>query len=392
MSDDATITIPYGNSSVSIQLSLDRVIQAKRAVEPVAAENPAEQYRLAVEAPTRFPALHFALTPDDHVAIIIDRWTGQDAAIAAVVTQLHLGQVRDENITIVGPESEDALPDFHGLKKEFHHPVDPQQRCYLGTTTSGRRVYLNRIVVEADQVVVVSDTHYDVDTGTSGGPLMIFPQLADEESSAGWRKLAPADLRVQAEEIAWLLGTPFFVHTVPGPGNTVGQVIGGGPDTYVDARKALQASWKLIVDRKAATVIATIGTDPARITTIEIVSAVLRAARVVEPDGSIIICFEGNPPIPKSLAAIGEFDGPDAARRALSRSANEHTEPIRWLKAVTTARVLVLGGWSEESVEELFATAIPQPKQIQRVIDRGGDVLILNDAQRVRVVVEPGDR
>ena len=60
----------------------------------------------------------------------------------------------------------------------------------------------------------------------------------------------------------------------------------------------------------------------------------------------------------------------------------------RWLRAVAHHRVTVLSGWPDESVEDLFATPVQNAKQVQRLIDGGGDVLILTDAHRTRVGLE----
>jgi hypothetical protein len=244
-------------------------------------------------------------------------------------------------------------------------------------------------VADADQVVVVSETHYDSETGTSGGPLTIFPGMADTECRNGWRELSAADLRNEAEEISWLLGTPFFVHTIAGPGDTVREVIGGAADSFTDARKALKANWKLHLDRRADIVVATISGNPDDIAITDVVSALGRASKAVEPGGTVVLCFEGSPPLPEPFDRIRESDSPEAAQRMLKRDPSPDAAlASRWLKSLGISRVAVLGGWPDEVVEDLFATALTQPNQVQRIIDRGGDVIVLSDAHRMRVVID----
>src|SRR4029079_9521876 len=54
------------------------------------------------------------------------------------------------------------LPDaFQDVHLEVHDPADRKRLAYLATTKSGRRVYLNRAVVDADQLVVLTGPHFD---------------------------------------------------------------------------------------------------------------------------------------------------------------------------------------------------------------------------------------
>ncbi|MFL5330597.1 MAG: lactate racemase domain-containing protein [Gemmataceae bacterium] len=382
-------TVAYGRKTLVLTIPEDRLVPMRRAAEPEAAPDAPALFSSAVGVPTRFPALHLALTPDDHVAVVVDRWTGLDDAIVSIAEQLREAGVQDDNVTFVGPADRDQPETFHGFKTERHDPDDQQHRSYVATTKHGRRVYLNRTVADADQVVVLSETHYDSETGTAGGPLTIFPGMADTECRNGWRELSAADLHNEAEEISWLLGTPFYVHTIAGPGDTVREVIGGAADSFTDARKALEANWKLHLDRRADTVIATISGDPDDITIADVVAALAHASKAVEPGGTVVLCFEGAPRMPQSFDRIRDSESPEAAQRGLKRDPSPDAAiAARWLKSLGISRVAVLGGWPDEVVEDLFATALTQPNQVQRIIDRGGDVVVLPDAHRLRVVID----
>ena len=101
--------------------------------------------------------------------------------------------------------------------------------------SGGRRVYLNRTLVEADFVVVLTGRGYDPLTGYAGAEAAIFPALADEETRAAFAgefttdapAAKPWPVRDEAAEVAWLLGTPFLVQVIEGEGDTVQEVVAG---------------------------------------------------------------------------------------------------------------------------------------------------------------------
>jgi len=94
-----------------------------------------------------------------------------------------------------------------------HDPAHRQRLSYLATTRRGRRIYLNRTAVDADQIVVLSisiTTHFWVRRSGSGD----LPGTHRPDHSTGimsrLTNVAP-DRDVwptgqEADEVAWLLG------------------------------------------------------------------------------------------------------------------------------------------------------------------------------------------
>ena len=60
-------------------------------------------------------------------------------------------------------------------------------------------------------------------------------------------------------------------------------------------------------------------------------------------------------------------------------------ESLLWLEAVRHARVYLLSGLAQETAESLFTTPISHAKQVQRLIDAGGSVVVLPDAHKLLV-------
>jgi hypothetical protein len=69
--------------------------------------------------------------------------------------------------------------------------------------------------------------------------------------------------------------------------------------------------------------------------------------------------------------------------------ASQRVPLLQWAQAAGHARLAVLGNLPEETVEELFASPLSGPAQVQRLVAAGGDCLVLQDAQWMMAVVEP---
>ncbi len=68
-----------------------------------------------------------------------------------------------------------------------HDPDDRAQIAYLASTKEGRRVYLNRLLTDADVVVPVGRLGYDPILGFRGPWSLLFPGLSDRETLRGLR-------------------------------------------------------------------------------------------------------------------------------------------------------------------------------------------------------------
>ena len=61
-----------------------------------------------------------------------------------------------------------------------------------------------------------------------------------------------------------------------------------------------------------------------------------------------------------------------------------------WLQTARRARIVLLSGIPAEAAEGLFTTPMEQPRQVQRLLDAGGDCLFLPDAHKLMVTTENG--
>src|SRR5262249_32804625 len=142
----------------------------------------------ALETPQGFPALRKALTPDDHIVIVADhRLPRLDEMLSGVVEYLIRANIRPTAITLLYSSTpaqgvNGQLTDHPEIAVEIHDSSHRKKLSYLATTRKGRRLYLNRTAVDADQLIVLSGRGYDPLLGYSGTVGELFPAMSDEET------------------------------------------------------------------------------------------------------------------------------------------------------------------------------------------------------------------
>src|SRR5258708_3277374 len=159
----SAIELTVGQTRWTLDVPDDRLVRAqpRQPAEPPIADV-AEAVRHAMDHPLRFDhPLKTALTSDDRIALVVDEQLPRlGELIGGVLQYLAPAGIGPESVTIItapgGLASDwiDDLPDeFADVHTEVHHPDDRKLLSYLSTLKGGRRVYLNRTLVDADQAI-----------------------------------------------------------------------------------------------------------------------------------------------------------------------------------------------------------------------------------------------
>jgi nickel-dependent lactate racemase len=356
----------------------------------------------ALEMPSGFPALRKALTPDDHVVIVADdQLPRQEEMLSAIVEYLIQARIQPAAITILYLSMPDSratvkVPNHPEMRVEFHDPANRKKLSYLATMHQGRRLYLNRTAVDADQLIVLSARSYDALMGYSGTVGALFPALSDEETKQQLADRLSNDVpdeelwptRREAEEAAWLLGAPFMVQVIEGAGDDIVHVLGGLSDTADQGQQLLNARWRMTVDRPADVVVAGISGDPARHGFAELARALACATRVVKPRGRIVLLSQAQPALGPGGQLLRNADEPNVALRNLRRSKPaDIASAFQWAWAAEQANIFLLSGLEPEVAEELFTTPLTDAGQVVPLL-HGVDVLFLDDAHKSLAVID----
>ena len=235
------VTIGYGLERADYEVSEASLVAARRQPSAPAIADLGQAVHDALEVPIGFPALRKALTPDDHVVIVADEHLPrQEEMLSAIVEYLIQARIQPAAITILLPSVHEShatlkLPSHPEIRVEVHDPANRKKLSYLATTRSGRRLYLNRTAVDADQLIVLSRRGYDPLLGYAGAAGALFPSFSDAETklqmSGDMSNEVPDEepwpIRREAEEVAWLLGAPFMIQVIEGSGDEIVHVLGG---------------------------------------------------------------------------------------------------------------------------------------------------------------------
>jgi nickel-dependent lactate racemase len=393
------IAIPYGREQVDADVPDNRVVALQRQPIVAALDNPLAAVRDALEKPLGFPALRRALTPDDHLAVVVDESLPQlSALLTCVLEHVTQARVRPEAITLVCPPSTtgqlwaDHLPqEFDEIRLEVHDPEDRDRLAYLATTRQGQRVYLNRTVVDADQVVILTGRGYDPILGYSGAEGSLFPWLSDEatrmEAYGDLTMDAPTDdfaWRKLAVEVAWLMGgSSFLVQVITDASNNMLHVLGGPVETSIEGQKLLDARWRVEVAKAADVVVAAVSGDPAQQSVLDLARAFGCAARIVKPRGRIVLLSDINPTLGENTDCLREAESPDAVLTYLHNHPAADTEAAyQWASAADQATLYLLSKLPGETAEELFTVPLDHASQINRLLDAAESCVFLPDAHK----------
>lgn len=395
------VRIDFGREHVDVEVAEPKLVALQRQPAGPALLDPAAAVRQALEEPTRFPALRRALTPDDHVTIVIDETLPHAPQLLEPIFEyLEQAHVAGSCVTVLfaSEASSERWPGLPaGVKREVHDPVERKHLSYLATTKGGRRIYLNRSVVDADQAVVLTRRGYDPLLGYGGAAGALYPVLADEATiQEMWGRLSMEvpdsdlwPLRKEAAEVAWLLGAPFFVQAIDGLGEDFTHVVAGLVDTSEDGERLLDARWRASVPRSVDTVVAVVSGDPEQLGFDDLARALACASRIVKPQGRIVLLARAARPLGDAADIIRTADNPEAVLAVLEeRPPHDVAATFQWANAVQQASVFLLSDFPEETAEELFTTPLAHARQAQRLIDAAESCVVLQDAHKMMVVME----
>ena len=398
------IAIPCGLEQIHIEIAESNLVGVRRApIAPGIADVPAA-IGTALETPIGFPALLRALTPDDHVVIVVDEHLSRlGELLVPILEHITLAQVAPEAITLLCPPGSvaqpwlDNLPEaFEEIRLEVHDPTDRNHLSYLATTRKGRRLYLNRTMVDANQVIVLTGRGYDPLLGYSGAETAIYPAMSDEATRLeGCDKMsmaapgpAPRSLQREAAEVAWHLGVPFLVQIIEGADGEIIHVLAGPVETSGEGQRLLDERWRVEVDAPADIVLAGMGGDPACHGFDELARAFACAARVVKPQGKIVVLSAAQPDLGKEADWLRQADDPGTVLHALHQHKTPDLQSVfLWASAAQQASLYLLSRLPAEIAEELFTIPLNSADEVQRLVAGQASCLVLPDAHKTMAIL-----
>ncbi len=191
-------TFRYGSSSVTLAIEEDQIIDTLIGKNVEAIEDLKASLYESLDNPIDSEALRKVAKKGDSIAIVISDmtrfWMRQDRIVPLLVSYLvdDVGFSYDDikiivaTGTHVGSSVEDlktlVTEDVYDKVEVLNHDCRADDLVYLGTTSYGTVVKVNKVAADADLVICLGAATYHVMAGFGGGRKSILPGIASLET------------------------------------------------------------------------------------------------------------------------------------------------------------------------------------------------------------------
>lgn len=315
------VTLPYGHGELAVELPPEcRVKVFTRPAFEGDGRTEGERIRSALDHPIgrdlgRVVENCLARCGEPSAVIVIGdstRGTPNSAILSPLLERMQASGVKRQNITVlIGcgkhrepfPEEIKRLVDpslLRGIRLASHH-AGKNETVYLGTTSRGTPVRLNKVYVEADLRIVTGMIEPHQLCGYSGGAKGAFIGLADEETIACNHSLltspmARADIlegnpmREDMEEGFGLAMADFIVNVVLDEKDQVLRAFAGTyPEAYLAGVRFARDTSRVGFEAPCNLVLVSCGGDPKDINLYQAQKALSHVESLVAPGGIVIL-------------------------------------------------------------------------------------------------------
>ena len=159
---------------------------------------PAEHIRWALDHPVDSAPLKELVKAGDKVCIVISdvtrRWQSPETYIPVLIAELESAGIRDEDMLIIsatGTHRRQTPEEHMGLvTKEVYERIelvdhvctDEENLSYVGTTSRGTPVWLDKRALACDKIILTGGVVYHFMAGFGGGRKSILPGIAGRET------------------------------------------------------------------------------------------------------------------------------------------------------------------------------------------------------------------
>jgi Uncharacterized conserved protein len=326
------IELKYGHSLMKASIGEENILQTIES-NPFILEKTEDQIISdAIANPIGSMRLKDIVKSGETVCIIISditrSWQKPYKYLHRIVDELNQGGVRDEDIiflSALGTHRKQTREEHvkllgESLSKRFqvydHDCYDYDGMVYLGDTSHGTPVIVNKKAVECDRVIITGAIIYHFLVGWSGGKKSILPGISSYKSISANHSLSLNEglgsgvresirsanivgnpVHDDMLEAAAMVKPSFMFNVVMGPdGNIAGAVAGDYIKAHEAGRELVDKIDSVAIKQKSDIVIASAGGYPKDINLYQSIKTLMNAKDAVVDGGVIIMlsqCSEG---------------------------------------------------------------------------------------------------
>lgn len=291
-------------------------------------EDLAAAYRHALDNPIDSPPLREIVKSGETVAITVSditrAWQRNHLTLPLLIDYLNEAGIRDQDITViiaVGAHRQNSEAECVELcSREVydrvtvlnHNAWDSDNMVPFGKTSRGTEVAVNRVVADADRVILTGGVIYHYMVGYGGGRKSVMPGVASlktiqqshmwamEKNLGGGSNPLAANMKTRGNpahedmmEAAAFVQPDFLVNVVPNlDGDITGIFTGNWVSAWLEATRMVDDIFGVKITEQADIVIASAGGYPKDINLYQSQKTIDNGVYAMKPGGVIILLAE----------------------------------------------------------------------------------------------------
>jgi nickel-dependent lactate racemase len=320
-------SLKYGTGEMTLQIEEDNILQVVESNPVTFAKTETELVQDALEHPIGSARLCELVHPGERVCVVVPdltrAWQKPQLYLPLVVKEIERGGVKDEDILFIcalgthrkltdeehrqllGPELADRF------EVVDHDAFDKDKLVFLGTTTRGTPVSVNKQAMECDHIVLTGGVVYHFLAGWAGGKKYILPGISAYETVMANHALSlnpergagpHPDVRsgnvdnnlihLDMLEAASFVRPTFIMNVVTAEGRIAGAVAGHYIAAHDKGREMVDAIDGVQIKEKADLVIASAGGSPKDVNLYQSIKTLINAREATKPGGTMIVMTE----------------------------------------------------------------------------------------------------
>ncbi len=365
------VWLPYGKTEVCARIPARNFLGAIEVREKPGVSSPRAEIERTLKEPLGTKPLGETVKRGNKVAIVVGDETSPAPSfmmVPPILDELSLAGVRDDDVTVifacganrpVEPGEMEKLVGGEVLKRvaTVSHNPGSEDQAYLGKTSLGTEVYVNRSFAEADVRILTGAVALHPFAGYGGGREGVLPGVSGARTVQSTRRrcldpgaevgvLEGNPVHQDMVEAAKLARVDFALNVVTNSRReVVGAFAGDLEQVFREGVKLVDEMYKVSVERRAEIVVVSPGGDPLDDSLCHAVQGVDHALNAVKKGGVVVLVAECSggygPEVFYDWTA--KFKGlKDMERELKRRFASEGHTTYRLMRALQKVRIILV--------------------------------------------------
>ncbi|MCW4016906.1 MAG: nickel-dependent lactate racemase, partial [Candidatus Bathyarchaeota archaeon] len=309
---------PYGKTEVCARIPTRNFLGNIEPKEKEGVTDSKAEIERALSQPIGTQRLNDIAKAGDTVAIVVDdatRATPSQLMIVPLLDELNKAGVKDEDITVifgcgshrpVSPQEKEKLLGKQALErvKTINHDYEAEDQVFLGETSHGTKVNVNKVFAEADVKVLAGDINLHYYAGYGGGRKGVLPAVSSAETiqqnhallvspKAATGVLDENPVHEDMMEAAKLAKVDFILNIVTNSKNELVKAFAGDLEqAFLEGVKLVDEMYKVPIEQRASIVVVSAGGHPHDINLYQASKAIHNALDAVKRRGVIVLAAE----------------------------------------------------------------------------------------------------